>query len=110
MQLSKVEFCLFNYKIKMKYFFFWALLTVIIHSSCRKNDCNSTTVVKIAGACSTWGIQVRSIVYPADSIPDNFKQDGKSFCIQYSLYEDRRLCVCCGGTRALILSIKELPD
>lgn len=77
---------------------------------CRKKSCQTATVVKTNGACSTWAIKVNTNIYPVDSIPDYFKQDGASFCVDYSLYEDYRLCVCCGGTRAKIISITKLPD
>ena len=94
----------------MKYYFLILAVLFLTNIDCSKKSCQTATVVKTTGACSTWAIKVNTNIYPADSIPDRFKRDGASFCVDYSLYEDYRLCACCGGTRAKIISISELPD
>ena len=94
----------------MKYFSFFLVLGLITYSSCKKNNCNSATVVQVTGSCPDWAIRVNSVVYRADSIPDPYKIDGASFCVEYALYEDMRACACCGGTRARITSITALPE
>lgn len=94
----------------MKYYFLSLFLFLLVNTGCKKKGCKTATVLKTAGPCATWAIKVKSAIYPVDSIPDHFKQDGASFCVDYSLYEDMKLCPCCGGTRAVIISISELPD
>lgn len=96
----------------------WTLVLFIIASlSCRKNNgkadrclktsSNSVTIT-LTGAgtpCTSWGIQKNGITYPVDSLGDIFKDQGLVVCAEYELYEDLRLCLCCGGTRAKIISM-----
>lgn len=84
---------------------FVALLLIIL-VSCRKNKCNIVTVTQNGIPCSFWGIKAGDQTYPADSIPDNFKQEGALVCVDYELFTDTRLCACCGGTWARIKSIR----
>lgn len=66
-------------------------------------------ITKTVLACfdTSWAIKLDKGIYPADSIPATFQQEGLKVCIQYSLYEDLRMCACCGGTHARIISIKK---
>jgi len=56
--------------------------------------------------CTTWGINVNGQVYPSNDIPAGFQQEGIQVCAEYELYEDMRLCPCCGGTWARIKAIR----
>ena len=85
------------------------LLIVIITGNffCRKNPtCKTVTITQSGTLCSNWGVKIGANTYPSGNIPDNFKEEGKIACVEYELYEDKRLCVCCGGTWANIKSIK----
>ncbi|MCI1188066.1 hypothetical protein MON38_11600 [Hymenobacter sp. DH14] len=44
--------------------------------------------------------------YPPDSLPANLQQSGLRICLTYTLYEDPRMCACCGGTRLKIGQIQ----
>jgi hypothetical protein len=81
-------------------------LVLLIALSCQKNKCNLVTVTQNDTPCAIWGIKVGTMVYPADSIPDNFKHEGLVVCADYELYGDPRACICCGGTWAKIESIR----
>lgn len=78
--------------------------------SCKKKTgCNTATITKTGTLCSKWGIQVDK-AYPSLNIPDEFKQEGLKVCVEYELFEDLRLCVCCGGIWANVKSIRHLDD
>jgi hypothetical protein len=90
----------------------WTLLILFglfVLTSCHKNKCHSAIITRNGTVCSFWSIKVGNTVYPADSIPDNFKTEGGVVCVDYELYSDNRMCVCCGGTWAKIKSIR-YPD
>jgi len=96
----------------MKYPFILFAIVVLQNISCIKNneDCTTTTITNSAPGCSAWGIVVNGTKYPSLNIPLEFQHDGIQVCAEYELYEDRRMCPCCGGTWANIKSMKELPD
>lgn len=79
--------------------------------SCMKNNsCANAEIIKTHGICffdTTWGIKLGKNIYVADSIPTEFQQPGLQVCVQYHLYEDMRMCPCCGGTHAQVISIKK---
>jgi hypothetical protein len=87
------------------------LLSVILLTSCSKDsktndDCTAVTITNTAPGCGGWGIVLNGTKYPSRNIPDQFKQDGLTVCINYELYQDLSLCPCCGGTWADIKSIR----
>jgi hypothetical protein len=87
--------------------FLFILLFTILTMACKKNnDCSTTTITNSAPGCGGWGIIVKGIKYPSTNIPAEFQQDGIKVCAKYELYEDMRLCACCGGTWANIESMK----
>ena len=73
-----------------------------------KHDCTIVTVTQSGIPCSQWGIKLNGTTYPSSNIPDEFRREGITVCAGYVLYEDMRLCACCGGTWADIKSIKRL--
>ena len=79
-------------------------------TSCDKgtenNDCEAVIITQFGIPCSGWGIKVNNDTYPSANIPTEFQQEGIRVCANYELYEDTRLCACCGGTWANIKSIK----
>lgn len=89
------------------------LTCVVIQGiSCTKHDhnpdCQVVTITSSAPGCTGWGITVDGVKYPSGNIPAEFQHDGMMVCADYELYEDLRLCFCCGGTWANIKSIKRL--
>ena len=94
----------------MKNILFTLFIISLIALSCQKNKCNTVTITKTGTPCLLWGIQKNGITYPVDSLGEAFKQEGLTVCAEYKLYEDMRMCVCCGGTRAKIISMSFLPE
>ena len=86
------------------------LFVVLVIISCNKKDentdCVAVTITQSGTPCSNWGIKVGSNTYPSANIPTEFQQEGKTVCANYNLYQDMRLCACCGGTWANINSMK----
>ena len=80
-------------------------------SSCHKAKKCSTSaiIVRNSPGCPSWGINIGTS-YISDNIPDQFKQEGLRVCVDYELFEDMRLCACCGGTRARIINMTLPPD
>jgi hypothetical protein len=90
------------------------LIAFLLYSqvACHKyNNCNCpatevcATIVKIPANCDNFGIETGGQSYPALNIPSAYQQVGKKVCVSFELYQDTRLCVCCGGTWADIKSI-----
>ena len=92
----------------MKYLFIALICLALGNNACKKNkeNCSTVTITNTAPGCGGWGIVVNGTKYPSGNIPAQFQQDGLSVCANYKLYEDMRLCACCGGTWADIKSMK----
>jgi hypothetical protein len=95
----------------MKYFLIILFCLVLVSTGCSKknityNDCTAVTVTQSGTPCGVWGIKVNANVYPSNTIPAEFQQEGLFVCANYDLYQDLRLCACCGGTWAKINSMK----
>ena len=95
----------------MKYFFIVLILLSLQDAACNKNresqgNCSMVTITSRLPACTGWNIVVNGNIYPSANIPVEIQKDGKTACVQYELYNDPRLCGCCGGTWANIKSIK----
>jgi hypothetical protein len=92
----------------MKYFFIVLTCLALENIACQKNkeNCSMVTITNSAPGCGGWGIVVNGTKYPSGNIPTEFQQDGLSVCANYQLYQDMRLCFCCGGTWADIKSMK----
>ena len=70
----------------------------------------SATVVHGRNMCDQNGYVIRladGTTYPPDALPADFQQVGLKVCLSYSVYEDPRLCACCGGTRLRIQQIQQ---
>jgi hypothetical protein len=77
----------------------------------RMKSCdNSARIILGSDPCAQWSIQKDNNIYPADTIPTEYKMQDMEACIQYELYQDTSSCPCCGGIRARIISIGPLPD
>ena len=95
----------------MKNLIIISLFIMLLFSYCSKNPpCTKVTITRHGTICSTWGIQVNGQVYPSNDIPSSYQQEGLEVCVKYELYEDMRLCPCCGGTWAKINSIRLPPE
>lgn len=88
--------------------FIFLFFVIALFLSCRKNtnnDCIDAIVTLKATNCKHVGVIIKGITYPSDDLPDQYAIDGKDICIEYSLYDDPRMCVCCGGTYAHIIKV-----
>ena len=96
----------------MRYLYIFLLAIVIGNGACKKNEtasgnCQKAVVTQSGTLCNGWAIRTMSgTTYLSTNIPDQFKQEGLDVCTEYELYEDLRLCSCCGGTWANIRSMK----
>lgn len=93
----------------MRYFLAILTLVVLTISGCEKDDCNKVTITRVGTgtACAEWAIKQNADTYRVDSIPAQYQQEGMVVCADYNLYEDLRMCPCCGGVRASIISISK---
>jgi hypothetical protein len=96
----------------MKTLFYASVFTFFAISgfTCSKseidNTCEKVIVTQNGTVCNVWGIRVdEKTVYPSNTIPEQFKQEGLVVCADYKLYEDLRSCACCGGTWADIITM-----
>lgn len=90
----------------MRYLFIIFCFFFLGITACNKKDqCNTVTITQIGTPCSAWGIKVNSQIYPSNTIPANFQKEGLEVCAGYTLFEDMRMCACCGGTWADITFI-----
>lgn len=77
-----------------------------IFSSCNKSkNCTEVTVTLSAPSCSKIGIVINGIKYPTDDLPAQYAVDAKKICIEYSFFDDYKLCPCCGGKKVHVISI-----
>lgn len=92
----------------MKYLFIFLIYLTLQNVACNKNNenCTIVTITNSAPGCGGWGIETNGKKYPSGNIPAQFQQDGLSVCAMYELYQDMRMCACCGGTWANIKSMK----
>ena len=85
---------------------FFLTITLLVLSCQKEKDCEVATITNNANGCGNWGIEVNKKTYPSQNIPDRFKQDGLKVCTVYDLYNDLRVCICCGGQWADIQTIE----
>ena len=94
-------------RIVMKTIHF-AFLLLILFTSCKKNsntDCTNAIVTFKATNCKHVGVIISGTTYPTDDLPDQYAIDGKNICIEYSIYDDPRMCMCCGGTYVHVIKV-----
>ena len=87
---------------------FFVFLVLLLSASCRKNsnvDCTNATVTFKATNCRHVGVIINGVSYPTDDLPDQYAIDGKNICIEYSIYDDPRMCSCCGGTYVHVIKV-----
>ena len=68
----------------------------------------SATVVQGGTLCNANGYLIRvdgGTTYTPDGLPVSFQQNGVRVCVVYTIYQDLRMCPCCGGTRMKIQQI-----
>lgn len=96
--------------IMQKYLIIFFVCLTILAEGCKKHHtatlCTAAIIVNDAPSCSHWGIKVNGQTYPSNNIPDQFKQIGLKVCTNYTLYDDPKMCPCCGGTYANINSMQ----
>lgn len=96
-----------NKPISTLFILFFLSICISCH---RDNSCStSAIIVRNSTGCLSWGINVGTS-YISDNIPDQFKVEGLRVCVDYELYDDMRLCACCGGTRARIINMTLPPE
>ena len=84
------------------------LLIFSLSAGCKKNSsksCTDAVVTLVPDPCKHVSVIFNGKTYSTDDLPDQYAVEGKNICIEYSLYEDVRLCVCCGGTKAHIIAV-----
>ena len=85
---------------------FFVFLFITLLSSCKKQTtCTNVTVTFTPGVCKHVAVIIDNKTYPTDDLPDSLAVEGKNLCIEYSLFDDPRSCVCCGGTYAHIIKV-----
>ncbi len=87
---------------------FLILLTIsfMVLSGCKKSkDCKEVIVTLSAASCSQIGVILDGIKYPTDDLPAQYVVDGKSICIEYSFWDDYKMCPCCGGRKVHVISV-----
>ncbi len=89
----------------MKKLFIYGLFSLTFFS-CKKNEkCTDATVTLHVGSCKGVGVIIKKITYPTNDLPGIYAIDEKNICIEYSLYYDPKMCMCCGGTYAHIIQV-----
>ena len=95
----------------IKYMFILLICVGLQNVACNPKD--NFTIVTITNDapgstlyCKDWGIIVNGTKYPSYNIPVEFQHDGLTVYAKYELFEDMRMCPCCGGTYADIKSMK----
>lgn|SRR5690242_7040429 len=86
------------------------LMLAIFGLCCNKpNRCTDAQITKIfrGTGCEKWGVGIGTKVYPVQGLPSEYEKDSLQVCIVYKLYEDPRMCPCCGGTTVEIISIEK---
>ena len=92
----------------MKQVFKIMLVTVILIGCKKSNTCENAEITKMfkGTACEKWGISIGSNVYAAPNLATEFEKDSLKVCVTFKLYDDLKMCPCCGGTTADIISIE----
>ena len=70
----------------------------------------SATVIHGRNMCDAngWVLQMDGgNTYPPDALPPAFEQVGMRVCAVYTVYDDPRMCPCCGGKRLRIQYIQQ---
>lgn len=86
------------------------LILICGFTACSKDHCNKVMITSQGTPCGKWAIRVNDKVYPVDTLPSSFQTEGITACADYELYQDMRMCPCCGGTWARINSIRHLAE
>ena len=93
-----------------------SLLVVAGVAACKKtasSPCSEgyqgATVISGRNGCDANGFLLQltgGATLPPDDLPSTFQQPGLKVCLAYTVYEDLRMCPCCGGTRLKIQRIQ----
>jgi hypothetical protein len=85
----------------------FSLFIILLFSECKKTEknCTNAVVTLSAPSCKRIGVILDGIKYPADDLPAEYAEEGKTICIEYSFWDDPAMCACCGGRKVHIISI-----
>lgn len=74
---------------------------------CKKSTHNCTNVIVTLSApsCNHVGVIIDGTKYPSDDLPDQYAVEGKHICIEYSFWDDPKMCPCCGGRKVHIIAV-----
>ncbi len=76
-------------------------LILFLFSGCKKssqNKCTNAIVTLTASICSNHaGVIINGTKYPTEDLTVDQQVEGKNICIEFTTFEDARLCACCGG-------------
>ena len=74
---------------------------------CKKSshDCTDVVVTLSAPSCSHIGVIIKGTKYPSDDLPNQYAVEGKNICIEYSFWDNLKMCPCCGGARVHVIAV-----
>ena len=90
-------------KNALLYLFF--SLTIFGCSKSTERNCTNVSVTLKAPSCKGIGVIINGVEYPTDDLPEQYAIEGKRICIEYSFWEDPKMCPCCGGRKVHIIAV-----
>jgi hypothetical protein len=74
---------------------------------CKKtsDSCTNVIVTLSAPSCNHVGVIIDGTKYPSDDLPAQYVVDGKNICIEYSFWDDPKMCPCCGGKKVHVIAV-----
>ncbi len=84
-----------------------ALFMFLAFLGCTKTSdhCKNVIVTLTAPSCTHIGVIIDGKKFPADDLPDQYAIEGKHICIDYSYWDDPKMCPCCGGEKVHIIAV-----
>ena len=89
-------------KILLSLFF---CLTIFSCKKSTEKNCTNVTVTLKASSCKGVGVIINGMKYPTDDFPEQYAIEGKNICIEYSFWDDPKMCPCCGGKKVHIIAV-----
>lgn len=79
--------------------------TIFSCSKSTEKNCTNALVTLKAASCKHVGVIINGKEYPTDDLPDQYAIEGKNICIEYSFWDDLKMCPCCGGKKVHIIAV-----
>jgi len=76
------------------------LIILLVFAGCKKViHCDNATIFKSSRCGVEWEAEFQGERYPVSNLPADLQIDKLKIHIEdYHIYEDMRMCPCCGGT------------